>query len=82
MSTRAGYDLDTTDSLLDALEARVAALEAIVAAPWPWRLLAAWRLSRALRRSIAPFGGETFAQRRVEAATHEWLWLLQEGERR
>jgi hypothetical protein len=73
-------DLATTDSLMDHLEARVAALEAVVAAPWPWRILAAWRLGRALRRSVKPFGGETFAWRRVEAVTNDWLYALQQGE--
>jgi hypothetical protein len=73
-------DLATGDSLMDALEARVAALEAVVAAPWPWRLVAAWRLGRALRASIAPFPGETFYWRRTEAVTNSWLYALQQGE--
>jgi hypothetical protein len=80
VSARRESDLAVTDSLMDHLEARVAALEAVVAAPWPWRLVAAWRLGRALRASIAPFGGETFAWRRVEAVTNSWLFALQERE--
>jgi hypothetical protein len=71
-------DLATTDTLLDDLEARVAALEAVVAVAWPWRIVAAWRLGRALRCSVGPFPGETFAQRRIEATTNAWLYRLQQ----
>jgi hypothetical protein len=66
-------ELLTTDSLAAHLEQRVAALEAIVATPWPLRLVAAWRLGRALRRSVRHFPGDSFAERRVEAATNDWL---------
>ena len=68
------------DSLMDDLERRVIALEEVVAAPWPRRILAAWRLGRTLRASVAPFGGDGFYWRRIESATNEWLWRLQEHE--
>jgi hypothetical protein len=62
-----------TDSLLAALEHRVVALEAIVAAPFPLRIVAAWRLGRSIRRSVRHFPGDTFAQRRAEAVGNDWI---------
>jgi predicted DCC family thiol-disulfide oxidoreductase YuxK len=72
LARRVNGELLTTDSLMAHLEARVAALEAIVATPWPWRLAAAWRLGRALRRSVRHFPGNTFAEKRVEAVSNDW----------
>jgi hypothetical protein len=62
-----------TDSLAEHLEYRVAALEEIVAARWPRRILVRARLGRQLRRSVRHFPGKTFAERRTAAATAEWL---------
>ena len=69
---RVSTELLDTDSLMASLEFRVIALEAIVATPWPWRMAAAWRLGRALRRSVRHFPGDTFAQRRIEAVSNDW----------
>jgi hypothetical protein len=63
---------DTTDSLIDLLEGRVVAIEAVIAARgWP-RFVAAWRLGRSLRASVLPFEGGSFAERRYEAVSIEW----------
>jgi hypothetical protein len=62
-----------TDSLMAALEQRIVALEAIVAAPFPLRIVAAWRLGRSIRRSIAHYPGDTFAERRTEAVSNDWV---------
>jgi len=61
-----------TDSLLDVLEERVAAIEEVLAARGLRRLAATWRLTRKLRRSLEPFEGDSFADRRWEAISIEW----------
>jgi hypothetical protein len=66
------YDADVTDSLIDLLEERVVAIEAVVAARGWRRLAAAWRLGRSLRASVLPFEGGSFAERRYEAVSIEW----------
>jgi hypothetical protein len=63
----------SNEQLDSALEERVIAIEAVLAAPWPLRILAAMRLGRALRRSVAGYQGATFRERRWEATTAEWL---------
>jgi len=57
----------------DALEDRVVAIEEVLAARWPRRLLVAWRLGRKLRQSAAPFreAGPAFADRRCAAISAE-----------
>ena len=62
-----------TDTLMETLEIRIAALEEVAAARGPGRLLAAWRLSRALRASIRPWPGMPFRWRRAEAVNNAWL---------
>ncbi len=66
-------DARYTDSLMDALEARLVALEEVAAGRGVRRLVLAWRLGRALRASIRPFAGRSFGERRCEAVTTEWL---------
>ncbi len=66
-------DASYTDSLLDLLEARLVALEQIAAARGVRRVALASRLGRALRDSVRPFAGRSFAERRREAATVDWL---------
>jgi hypothetical protein len=66
-------DASYTDSLMDALEARLVALEEVAAGRGVRRLVLAWRLRGALRASIRPFAGRSFAERRCEAVTAEWL---------
>lgn len=65
-------DVGLTDSLMDALEARVIALEEVAAAQGIRRLSLAWRLGRSLRASVRNFAGRSFAERRYEAASTEW----------
>jgi hypothetical protein len=62
-----------TDSLAEALEYRVSALEEIVAARWPRRMVLRARLARQLRASLRNVQGSTFAERRAEAAGLDWL---------
>lgn len=66
-------DASYTDSLMDSLEARLVALEEVAAGRGPRRLLLLWRLGRTLRASVKPYRGRSFAQRRCEAVTIEWL---------
>ena len=61
------------DALIDALEARIVALEEAAAARGIGRLVAAWRLGRALRASVRHIPGRSFAERRFEAAATEWI---------
>lgn len=63
---------DATDSLMDMLEFRIAALESIVAARGFRRLVAAWALGRKLRQSVQNFEGDTFIERRLDAISSEW----------
>ncbi len=62
-----------TDTLMETLEIRIAALEEVAAATGPMRLLAVWRLSRDLRASIRPWPGMSFRWRRAEAVNNAWL---------
>lgn len=63
----------TADSLMDMIELRVATLEQIAAARWPRRILVRARLGRQLRASIRHIPGATFADRRTEAVTADWI---------
>lgn len=65
-------DARYTDSLMDALEERLVALEEIAAASGFRRLAAASRLGRSLRASVRHFPGRSFAERRYESASAEW----------
>jgi hypothetical protein len=60
------------DELADILEQRVTALEEILAARWPRRVVTRARLRRQIRRSVSGFSGP-FAGRRIEALSCEWL---------
>jgi len=62
-----------TDSLMDALEARLMALEEVAAARWPHCLILTLQLRRSLRASARASAGSSFAQRRREAVSAEWL---------
>ena len=65
-------DAKLTDALMEALEARVIALEEVAAARGIRRLSAAWRLGRKLRASVQHFPGRSFTERRFDAASTEW----------
>jgi len=65
-------DAKMTDALMDALEARIIALEEVAAARGIRRLSAAWRLGRKLRASVRYLPGRSFTERRVDAASTEW----------
>lgn len=62
-----------TDSLAEHLEYRVAAIEEVIAARWPRRIVVRFRLARQLRVSLRFFPGATFEERRTAAATADWL---------
>jgi hypothetical protein len=60
------WAMEAGESLDWQLEQRMAAIEEVLAARWPWRLILAWRLRRDLRASIAPFTEERdFLHRRA-----------------
>ncbi len=61
-----------TDLAIDALEARVVALEQVAAARGIRHISAARRLGRSLRASVRNFAGHSFAERRYEAASTEF----------
>lgn len=64
---------NVTDLLSEHLEYRVARLEEITAARWPRRWLLRARLGRKLRASVRHFPGQSFGERRMEAAAADWL---------
>lgn len=66
-------DNTMTDQLAGQLERRVIALEEIVAARWPRRIVVRRRLRRDLRRSVAHVQGATFTERRIEAIGSGWI---------
>lgn len=70
-----------TDSLMDALELRIGALEEVVAARGLRGVRARVRLGRQLRRSVEHFDGDTFAEKRMEAAGADWVstYVIREG---
>jgi len=49
------------------------ALEEVAAARWPHRLVLTFQLRRSLRASVRASAGSSFAQRRREAVSAEWL---------
>lgn len=61
------------DEVIDALEARIVAIEQVMAARGIGRLIVFWRLGRSLRASVQHMPGRSFAERRYEAATTEWV---------
>jgi hypothetical protein len=65
-------DAKLTDALMEALEARVIALEEVAAARGVRRLSASRRLGRKLRASVRHFPGRSFTERRFDAASTEW----------
>jgi hypothetical protein len=65
-------DAKLTDALMEALEARVIALEEVAAARGIRHLSASWRLGRKLRASVQHFPGRSFTERRFDAASTEW----------
>jgi hypothetical protein len=65
-------DAKFTDALMEALEARVIALEEVAAARGIRRLIVSWRLGRKLRASIRHFPERSFTERRFDAASTEW----------
>jgi hypothetical protein len=69
------------DELRSDLERRLTAVEEVLARPWPFRLLAAGRFGRQLRRQVAPYAwaGPGFYQRRLEQTTSDWLLRERSG---
>lgn len=62
-----------TDQLAEELLLQIVALEEIVAAAWPRRILVRARLRRDLRRSVAHIEGRTFTGRRIDALGTGWI---------
>jgi hypothetical protein len=75
-------ELLVTDELSELLEMRIAALEEVMAARWPRRLVLAGRLRRRLRASVAGYTGDFFASR-AEDQTGQFLegknWIRKYG---
>jgi len=67
-------DSVTTDQLVSHLESRVVAMEEVMAARWPRRLLLQWRLGRELRASVAGYGWVSggFRGRRTQFVSDTW----------
>jgi hypothetical protein len=65
-------DLLDTDQQDEVNERRLAALEEVMAARWPWRWALATRLRRELRASVRGYDGDFFA-RRAEHAMCQWM---------
>lgn len=72
-------DLLVTDELAEQLERRVAAIEEVIAARWPRRLVLAGRLRRRLRASMVGYDGPDFSARHAQACT--WSWMAQRSDR-
>jgi hypothetical protein len=66
------YDLLVTDQQAEVSERRIAALEEIVAARWPWSWVLKRRLRHELRASVRGYSGNFFS-RRAEHTTSQWL---------
>lgn len=66
-------DVLVTDQMAEHLESRVASIEEVIAARWPHRILVRARLGRELRASVRRVQGDTFADKRAEAAGLDWL---------
>ena len=64
----------TTDQLVAHLETRVVAMEEVMAARWPRRLLLRSRLARELRASVAGYGWVPggFRGRRTQFVSDTW----------
>jgi hypothetical protein len=71
--------VNVNDSIEGHLERRVAALEEVLSARWPRRILLAARLRRAIRETNANFPAETFAVSRFEATGNDWLAYGHQG---
>lgn len=67
--------VNTSDSIETHAELRLAALEEVLAARWPGRVLVRRRLARAIRRGNRNFPRETFALSRFEATMNDWLYF-------
>jgi hypothetical protein len=66
----ARQESDFNDRCEELLEARVSAIEEVIAARWPRRWLLAGRLRRSLRASVRHLGyAGPFADRRIETAS-------------
>jgi hypothetical protein len=66
-------DSAMTDQLAEELLLQIVALEEIVAARWPWRIIVRARLRRDLRASVRHVDGRTFTDRRINALGTGWI---------
>ncbi len=62
-----------TDQLAEDLELQVVAIEEVIAARWPRRILVRWRLARDLRASVRHVQGRTWTDRRINALSTGWM---------
>lgn len=67
---------DFADRAESMLEARIIAIEEVIAARWPRRVILRRRLGRQLRASARAhaYAGRGFRARRLEAASDELIW--------
>ena len=67
------YSIEMSDAAIDALEDRLAALEEVIAARWPRRMVLRRQLARQLRASAATFAwaGPDFRTQRAEAMSED-----------
>lgn len=68
-------DSTMTDQIAEQLERRVLAIEEVIAARWPRRILVRRRLARDIRASVAGYAwvGDDFESRRVQAIGDGWV---------
>lgn len=64
---------DVRDGLNELRERRIAAIEEVLAAPWPRRWLLAWGFRRRLRRSTreCAWAGRSWYERRAQETSEE-----------
>ena len=76
LAVKVNWMIDFSDAAQSELEGRVIALEEIIAARWPRRMLLRWRLARQLRASARAhaYAGRSFQARRGEATSDELIW--------
>jgi hypothetical protein len=65
-------DSEWSDESLDELQFRLLALEEIICARWPRRILVRYRLARRIRASVREIGGSDFTAKRLNSIGTGW----------